>query len=89
MHQTGAPDQRQLILEVRDNGQGLQESQLPYLFDRFWTSDESQGNGIGLALVQQIVQAHQGQVHAELGHPQGLTIRLLLPMNDSQPARRS
>ena len=89
VHQTGAPDQRQLILEVRDNGQGLQESQLPYLFDRFWTGDESQGNGIGLALVQQIVQAHQGQVHAELGQPQGLTIRLLLPMNDSQPARRT
>ena len=68
-----------LVLQVQDNGEGVTPEQLQHLFERFWTCDDNQGNGIGLALVREIAQAHEGRVEAVLRQPRGLLVRMGLP----------
>lgn len=63
------------ILTVEDNGIGIPEQDLPYVFERFYRTDHSRsrltgGAGIGLTIVKSIVSAHGGTVSAEssMGH---------------------
>ena len=62
-----------LIIELRDNGSGISEGDLPYVFDRFYRSDpaRSKGSGLGLAIAKQIIEGHKGRVwaisHGEVG----------------------
>jgi signal transduction histidine kinase len=65
-------------LEVSDNGPGIAPDMQERIFTPFFTMREG-GTGLGLALVQRIVQAHQGTVavHSEVGR--GTTFRVELP----------
>ncbi|MDR3586445.1 MAG: HAMP domain-containing sensor histidine kinase [Desulfosporosinus sp.] len=62
-----------LIIELSDNGSGISEGDLPYIFDRFYRSDvaRSKGSGLGLAIAKQIIEGHNGRVwaisHGEVG----------------------
>lgn len=56
-------------IEVTDEGGGVNEVALPYLFDRFYRADSSRnretgGTGLGLAITKEIVQAHNGNITA-------------------------
>jgi two-component system sensor histidine kinase MprB len=54
-------------IRVRDHGSGIDEEDLPYLFDRFYRGANSrgkQGSGLGLAIVKQVVEQHGGTVTA-------------------------
>ncbi len=56
-------------LFVNDNGPGVAEGELPYLFDRFWRKDKSRtrsagGTGLGLAIAKQLVEAQGGTIEA-------------------------
>ena len=62
-------------LFVNDNGPGVAEDELPYLFDRFWRKDKSRtrsagGTGLGLAIAKQLVEAQGGTIEAR-NLPQG------------------
>ncbi|WP_141502118.1 sensor histidine kinase [Paenibacillus luteus] len=70
-------------LLFEDNGQGMQQDELPYIFERFYRSDlsrnsETGGSGLGLAIVKQIIEEHGGEVQAasEIGVSTSITIRL-------------
>jgi signal transduction histidine kinase len=55
------------LLEVEDNGPGVDEAELPRLFERFYRGDRaraSRGTGLGLAIVKHVVTAAGGQVEA-------------------------
>jgi two-component system sensor histidine kinase MprB len=55
-------------LEVRDHGPGIDDADLPYVFERFYRgagARERPGSGLGLAIVAQVVSAHGGEVRAE------------------------
>ena len=57
----------QAIIQVQDNGIGIPPADVPYIFDRFYRSDESRtrqtgGVGLGLAIAQWIIRRHQGQL---------------------------
>ncbi len=69
---------------VTDNGIGIPKEELPYIFERFYRADKSRnrmtgGTGIGLTIVQSIVQAHGGRVEAESEPGKGSTFRVYLP----------
>jgi two-component system, OmpR family, sensor histidine kinase TrcS len=70
-------------LTVADNGPNIDPDLLPHLFERFVRAKNSRsdgsGNGLGLAIVDSIVKAHQGSVTAESANGQ-TTFRVRLPM---------
>jgi two-component system, OmpR family, sensor histidine kinase BaeS len=71
-------------IRVRDSGIGISEEDLPYIFERFYRADKSRaretgGTGIGLALVQQIIQLHQGMIGVESNPGQGSEFTVILP----------
>jgi len=58
----------QILVEITDNGQGIEEKNLPRVFERFFRTDKSRsrdvgGSGLGLAIVKHIIEAHQQNVH--------------------------
>jgi two-component system, OmpR family, phosphate regulon sensor histidine kinase PhoR len=70
------------LLEAADDGRGLEEEELPRLFERFYRSDRaraSRGTGLGLAIVKHVVVSAGGQVEARGGPGRGLQIRCTFP----------
>ena len=68
----------ELVLTCADDGAGVDEDDLPRLFERFYRSDRaraSRGTGLGLAIVKHVVTAAGGTVEAQGALGQGLTIR--------------
>ena len=62
-------------LFVNDNGPGVADDELRYLFDRFWRKDKSRtrsagGTGLGLAIAKQLIEAQGGTIEAR-NLPQG------------------
>ncbi len=76
------------VLEVRDQGIGFEENQKDVLFDMFY-SERTQGAGIGLALVRQIVDAHGGSVDVQSAPRAGATFRVTFPAPDPEDKVRS
>ena len=60
-----------------DNGPGVPEDLLPYIFDPFVTS-KTNGTGLGLALVSKIINDHGGVIECE-SQPRRTAFRILLP----------
>src|ERR687888_567166 len=70
------------LLEVADDGRGVEEDELPRLFERFYRSDRaraSRGTGLGLAIVKHVVVSAGGQVEASGGPGRGLRIHCRFP----------
>jgi len=74
----------EVFVEVKDPGGGIEPDQLPHVFDAFY-SGRTQGTGLGLALVKQIVEAHEGRVEVVSAPAQGATFRVVLPRGDTAP----
>ncbi len=75
--------ERQILIEVADNGAGISKEHLPHLFDRFYRVEKSRsrnagGTGLGLAIVKHIIEAHQQTIHVrssvEMGSTFGFTL---------------
>ena len=72
-----------VILEVRNDGELLEEAELNKIFERSYRSDQSRnskekGSGLGLSIVKNFIQAHHGHVFA-LVEGQELVFRMCLP----------
>ncbi|MBE9048899.1 two-component sensor histidine kinase [Nostocales cyanobacterium LEGE 11386] len=73
------------VIQVEDNGIGIPPNDLPHIFDRFYRVDtvrsrQTGGFGLGLAIAQQIIQAHQGQITVKSFPSQGSTFQIDLPL---------
>lgn len=84
-HVTLRSDNRQAVLEVRDDGPGIPAEHAAHVFERFYRADASRsraagGSGLGLAIVASTIQAHGGRVHLETGNDGGAVFRAYLPL---------
>ncbi|MDO4907688.1 ATP-binding protein [Neisseria sp.] len=70
------------LVDITDNGPGVDEMQLPHIFTAFYRADSSAhkpGTGLGLAITQHVIHQHHGKIIAENVSPNGLRIRFILP----------
>jgi signal transduction histidine kinase len=64
---------------VDDTGRGIPVELLPFVFDRFVTSADTDGTGLGLAIAKRLVEAHGGWIEATSNAEGGTTIRFSIP----------
>ena len=77
---------RRVFITVRDTGVGIPEADLAHIFDRFYRVDkvrtrQTGGFGLGLAIAQQIIQAHNGKISVESELGKGTAFEICLPIN--------
>lgn len=70
---------------LEDEGNGLEEEKINLIFERFYRADDSRskqikGFGLGLSIVQQIVDVHDGKISVKNRKPKGLTVEVSLPL---------
>lgn len=76
---------QRLWIAVMDTGQGIAAEDLPYVFERFWRTDQSRsrhpgGTGVGLAITRRLVELQGGQIQVESQLNRGSTFRFCLPL---------
>jgi signal transduction histidine kinase len=76
----------EVVLEVHDDGIGIKEEDLPYIFDRFTQSDNSsyrryKGSGLGLAVVKDLVVMLKGSIKVQSSHHQGSIFIVRIPID--------
>lgn len=80
---SGRKDRKQAIITIQDRGSGIHSTDLPHIFEQFYTTDPSRcgtGAGLGLAIAKRIVEAHGGRISAESTAGQGATFTMCLPL---------
>ena len=71
-----------LDITVRDQGYGIAEDILPYIWDRFYKADKSRqsnGTGLGLAIAKHLIELHNGRVSLQSEVGQGTSVKVCLP----------
>ena len=80
-------DKKSMVcIQVKDNGIGIPEEELPFIFERFYRADKSRnrktgGAGIGLAVVKSIIEAHKGSIDVSSKIDIGSQFTISLPKN--------
>jgi signal transduction histidine kinase len=87
---TAAGD-RTIVVQVRDDGPGIAASDLPHVFERFYTADpsrsrKSQGSGLGLAIAAKIVEGHGSRLTVQSRPGEGASFRFQLAAAAEQRA---
>ncbi|MEF7556682.1 HAMP domain-containing sensor histidine kinase [Bacillus thuringiensis] len=73
------------IVTIEDNGKGINKSDLPHIFDRYFrgtNTDPKSGSGLGMAIVKEIIVAHGGEVVVESTKGNGTKIILQIPVKN-------
>jgi len=81
----GHSDERHAIVEIADSGIGIAESDLPYIFDRFYRADQARsrevpGSGLGLAIARWIADGHNATIDVESSMGNGALFRVRVPL---------
>src|SRR5690625_352610 len=78
--------EKKLFIEVKDDGIGISEVDLPFIFERFYKVDKARtrngnkkGTGLGLAIVKNIVEAHKGIITVQSKLNKGTTFHITIP----------
>lgn len=84
-------ENHQLRINISDTGIGIPTEDVPFVFDRFFqsrkTSNDKVGSGIGLYLVKNYVELHNGSIQIASEENKGTSISLQLPVVETQPIR--
>ncbi|WP_217587179.1 ATP-binding protein [Lentibacillus saliphilus] len=73
-----------LNIEVHDNGIGIKEDDIPYIFERFYkgpfSEEHKNGTGLGLTIAKEIIHSHKGSIHVASTVNKGTTFYIDLPV---------
>jgi two-component system phosphate regulon sensor histidine kinase PhoR len=77
-------EDKKVLIEITDNGIGIEEAHIPRLFERFYRTDDARsrdigGSGLGLAICKHIIEAHGENIHVRSQLNVGTTIGFTLP----------
>jgi signal transduction histidine kinase len=73
-------DEEAAHIEIEDNGEGIPEDRLPYIFDMFYrASERSEGSGLGLYIVKDVLQKLQGSMEVDSTFDKGTTFIIHIP----------
>jgi len=78
--------EKELLVQITDQGTGIPQEAIPYIFDRFYQVDGSitrdfGGSGLGLYITKQIIDAHKGSIWVDSTVGKGSTFSFTLPLN--------
>ena len=74
------------VIDVRDEGPGIPADVLPKIFDLYFTT-KADGTGVGLAVTNQIVEAHQGRIDVDSAPGRGTTMSIRIPAGEEASGR--
>lgn len=80
-------DKDSYFIDVIDEGVGIEEGELKYIFEKFYTGKKSKSHtGIGLAIVKEIVELHKGEIYIESKVDEGtkFTVKLAKEIKDEK-----
>ncbi|MFP7297669.1 sensor histidine kinase [Neobacillus niacini] len=73
-------ENKNIILEIIDNGMGIRQEDLPFIFERLYRGDKSrnqiEGNGIGLTIVKNILELHNAMIKVDSKEGIGTTVKI-------------
>jgi signal transduction histidine kinase len=77
-------ESEEVIICINDNGPGIPEADLPFIFNRFWRGEKSRsrvsgGAGLGLAIAKLLVEGQEGRISAQTLASGGLQVRVTFP----------
>jgi two-component system phosphate regulon sensor histidine kinase PhoR len=77
-------EDKKVLIEISDNGIGIDEAHIPRLFERFYRTDDARsrevgGTGLGLAICKHIIEAHGENIHLRSQLNVGTTVGFTLP----------
>ena len=86
-------NEEKLLIKVKDNGIGVEEENIPRLFERFFRVDKSGsrkegGSGLGLAIVKHILEAHEEQINVASEFGKGSTFSFTLKKSTPSPIKK-
>jgi len=76
--------QQEVHIEIVDQGTGIPEQDLPYIFDKFYRikrPDNVSGTGLGLSITKGLVEAHGGRIEAKSQAGRGTIVSIILPVS--------
>ena len=81
-------DQNYLYVSIVDQGVGIPENDLPYIFQRFYRVEKSRtrvagGTGLGLAIVKNIIDLLSGHIEVQSVSGAGTTFKITFPLKES------
>lgn len=77
-------EKKEVVIHVRDKGNGIEAKHLPRLFERFYRVDKARsrslgGTGLGLAITKHIVQLHRGRIYVDSTPGEGSVFSIYIP----------
>lgn len=79
-------DNNNVIFKIKNSGEGIQQKDLPYIFDRFYKADKARSavkdsTGLGLYIVKTIVELHKGKITARSLYGEYTEFEIVLPIS--------
>ncbi|MCX7884822.1 MAG: HAMP domain-containing histidine kinase [Caloramator sp.] len=67
------------VITIKDDGEGIDEKHLPYIFERFYRAKEKGAGGLGLSIAKEIIKLHSGEIKVYSKIGEGSTFEIKVP----------